>query len=168
MTDTTESNHGDTAPGPGWWKASDGNWYPPEQHASAAPPPPGAYGSAMPPASNGLATAAMVTGIVSVVLFWAFGLSALVGIVAVVLGIVALNKSKTLPNNAGKGQAIAGIVTGGVGILAGGLLIVGIAALGSEAENQFREVGESLEGGVNTDPSDGRCNMDRYMQDPDC
>jgi hypothetical protein len=30
-----------TAPqGPGWWQASDGNWYPPEQHPSYAPPPP--------------------------------------------------------------------------------------------------------------------------------
>lgn len=27
--------------GPGWWQASDGNWYPPEQHPNyAAPPPP--------------------------------------------------------------------------------------------------------------------------------
>lgn len=26
--------------GPGWWQASDGNWYPPEQHPSYAPPPP--------------------------------------------------------------------------------------------------------------------------------
>lgn len=26
----------DTPPGPGWWKASDGNWYPPDQHADPA------------------------------------------------------------------------------------------------------------------------------------
>lgn len=40
--------------GPGWWQASDGRWYPPEQHPAApppaappptAPPPPGAYAS---------------------------------------------------------------------------------------------------------------------------
>jgi hypothetical protein len=31
--------------GPGWWQASDGNWYPPEQHPSdAAPPPPAPAG----------------------------------------------------------------------------------------------------------------------------
>jgi len=29
-----------TPPGPGWWLASDGNWYPPEQAPGAAPPPP--------------------------------------------------------------------------------------------------------------------------------
>jgi hypothetical protein len=27
--------------GPGWWQASDGNWYPPQQQAGYAPPPPG-------------------------------------------------------------------------------------------------------------------------------
>lgn len=41
----------DTSQGPGWWQASDGKWYPPEQAPGAAPagPPPGAapaYGAA--------------------------------------------------------------------------------------------------------------------------
>lgn len=46
--------------GPGWWQASDGRWYPPEQHPSAAapvapppvvspPPVPPAYGQPGPP-----------------------------------------------------------------------------------------------------------------------
>jgi hypothetical protein len=36
------------AHGPGWWLASDGRWYPPEQHPSfRAPPPP--YGSVSTP-----------------------------------------------------------------------------------------------------------------------
>ena len=29
----------DTAQGPGWWLASDGKWYPPEQHPAPPPPP---------------------------------------------------------------------------------------------------------------------------------
>ncbi len=29
------------APGPGWWLASDGNWYPPETHPDGAPAGPG-------------------------------------------------------------------------------------------------------------------------------
>lgn len=28
----------DTPPGEGWWKASDGNWYPPEQHPGTPAP----------------------------------------------------------------------------------------------------------------------------------
>lgn len=36
----------DIAQGPGWWRASDGRWYPPEQHPtylSSLPPPPPAH-----------------------------------------------------------------------------------------------------------------------------
>ena len=43
----------DFSQGPGWWQASDGKWYPPEQAPGAqptAPPPgaPGAYGAPAP------------------------------------------------------------------------------------------------------------------------
>jgi hypothetical protein len=30
----------DVSQGPGWWQASDGKWYPPQQAPTAAPPPP--------------------------------------------------------------------------------------------------------------------------------
>jgi hypothetical protein len=30
----------DTSQGPGWWRASDGKWYRPEQHPNYRPPPP--------------------------------------------------------------------------------------------------------------------------------
>lgn len=167
MTDTTGTNR-DNAPAPGWWKASDGNWYPPQ--GQAPPPPPGAHNQPQNP-TNGLAIASMVTGIIAAVLFWAFGLSAIIGIVAVVLGFVGLSKSKNLPGRVGRGQAITGIVTGIVGIVAAFFILVGIAALGSSAEDQFRQVGtelESIDGGVNSDPANGWCNEDRYYQDPDC
>ncbi len=47
----------DEAPGPGWWKASDGNWYSPEQRpASPVPPPPVPPTSpSTPPSSPGTA-----------------------------------------------------------------------------------------------------------------
>ena len=37
----------DTSQGPGWWQASDGKWYPPEQAqpAAASPAPAGASGT---------------------------------------------------------------------------------------------------------------------------
>jgi uncharacterized RDD family membrane protein YckC len=47
----------DVPPGPGWWIASDGRWYPPEAHPGAAPPwaapPPG---SSYPPPAAGAQT----------------------------------------------------------------------------------------------------------------
>lgn len=43
-----------TAPGPGWWLASDGRWYPPELAASpAAMPPPSAPPMGLPPLAFG-------------------------------------------------------------------------------------------------------------------
>ena len=42
----------DVSQGPGWWMASDGKWYPPEQHpdyVAPAPPPPAAPPPASPP-----------------------------------------------------------------------------------------------------------------------
>ncbi len=57
MSDTPPSPPpSDTPPGEGWWKASDGNWYPPEQQ-------PGARGPIGRPRSTGL------TILVSIVTF---------------------------------------------------------------------------------------------------
>ena len=151
--------------GTGWWLASDGNWYPPEQRPGVAPPAPGyqpyqAYQPYQPTASasgsNGLATASMVLGIVSIVLFWAFGLSLLIGGLAVVLGAFGMSKSNSTPNRTGRGQAIAGMITGGLGAAAGILMIIGLAASGGDITE------------INTDPSDGYCDDDRWLQDPDC
>ena len=70
-------------------------------------------------AGNGVAVAAMVCGIASVVVGWipfvvAIGLAA--AIVAIVLGIVGLRRSRT--SGAGQGFAVTGIITGSVGVLA--------------------------------------------------
>lgn len=61
--------------------------------------------------NNGVATASLIVGIVSLV---CCGFPA--GIVAVILGIIGLNKSKTMCGN-GKGMAIAGIILGAVSIV---------------------------------------------------
>jgi hypothetical protein len=108
----------DTPPQPGWWRASDGRWYPPQSHPAAAPPPPGGYGVV--PPSNGMATAALVLGIVSICLFWAFGFGVVLGVLAVIFGIVGKRKASTLPGQPAAGRAVAGLVTGIVVWLAGG------------------------------------------------
>ena len=76
-------------------------------------------------AGNGLAVAAMVCGIASVVIGWipfvvAIGLAA--AIVAIVLGIVGLRRSRT--SGAGSGFAVAGVITGSIGVLASAVGIV--------------------------------------------
>ena len=48
----------DVSQGPGWWQASDGKWYPPEQGQTATAPPPPSFGAPAPaayPAASGYA-----------------------------------------------------------------------------------------------------------------
>lgn len=64
-------------------------------------------------ASNGLATAGFIVGLVSIFLPLIFGLGA--GVAGLVLSIVGANKSAT--TGTGKGLAIAGIILSAVGIV---------------------------------------------------
>ena len=74
-------------------------------------------------ATNGLAIASMVLGIVGIFLFCFY---AIPSILAVIFGGVALNQIKRDPaRTSGRGMAIAGVVTGLVGVC---LLVLIIAA----------------------------------------
>lgn len=113
----------------------------------AGPPPP-AYGQpqfGMPPVPagnrNGLGTAALVLGILSLVTWFLF-IGGLFGIVAVVLGFLGRSRAKRREASNG-GMALAGIVTGAVGILLTVLVIVGVAALFSTGE--FSNLTDCLE-----------------------
>ncbi|KLR62331.1 protein of unknown function (DUF4190) [Actinobacteria bacterium IMCC26207] len=115
--------------------------------------------------ANGTATAALVTGIVSLFLFWLCGLGALLGILAVALGIVGLSNSKKLIDNRGKGQAIAGIVTGSLAVLATIAVFAFFFLLGAVGSGS---VDYGVNSGANTDIPDGVCDAARYVRDPDC
>ena len=109
-------------PGGGWMAPSESDplsrgpaarsWEPP-------PPPPTPNVKASPP---GLAVASFVVGIFSVMV----GLLCAVpipGIIAVILGFVALSQMKNAPHPTGRGLAIGGIVMGGINLV---FFIVGI------------------------------------------
>ena len=100
-------------PSPGGWMAPsergpvDRPWQPPappdQPHARPSPPPPG------------VAIASFIVGIVGVMM----GLACAVpipGIIAIILGFVALNQLKKNPHSTGRGLAIAGIVMGAVNL----------------------------------------------------
>ena len=149
-------------PGPGWWLASDGKYYPPEQApaAPASPPPPAftaytpyAPGVVQATSTNGLAIASMVLGIL-----WIYWIGS---ILALVFGYVAKGQiERSAGRQGGRGMAIAGIVLGwiGVGFLA---LFIAIAVLARD------DIDDSFDG-INSDPADGVCNEERFMEDPDC
>jgi hypothetical protein len=147
-------------PGPGWWLASDGRYYPPEQAPGpvwSVTPPPQQYGGPVQPhyggptQTNGLAIAAMVLGIL-----WLYWIGS---ILALVFGYVAKKQiDESGGRQSGRGMAIAGIVLGWIGVAALALFAVFSVFLASSTD-----VGE-----INTDPSNGVCNEERFLQDPDC
>ena len=115
------------------------------------------YAQAPAPASNGMAVAALVVGIISLAGFLCVGVGGVVlGPIAVLLGILGLRRANALPGTPQKGVAIAGIVTGAIGLLIG-LAVVALFVLGA-----------SVDDGYNSDPSDGTCDFSRTFQDPDC
>lgn len=119
----------------------------------------------MPPRSqqsgqtNGLAVAALVVGILSIPIAFACGVGGLFGIAAVVLGFLGMKKANDELAGSGRGLAIGGIVTGVLGLLASIAIVLFWFVL---AENV-----DDIDG-INSDPSDGVCNEDRFLQDPDC
>ena len=93
------------------------------------------------PKSSGLALAAMIIGIASFPLLCLLGLGVLTGILAVVLGIIALVSINKNPTQGGKGLAITGIVTGGIAVVLTPLLIaILLPSLGKARELSQRSV----------------------------
>lgn len=94
--------------------------YPQQPPAYQAPVVyPGGPGYGVPAAPSGTNTQAllsMIFGIVSIVLLCCFGAGVLFGGAALVLGYLGLNKVKN-ENAGGRGMAIAGLITGGIGAL---------------------------------------------------
>ncbi|MEV1048495.1 DUF4190 domain-containing protein [Streptomyces sp. NPDC049916] len=99
-----------------------------------APPPPayggypgyGGYGMGpagwAPAPSNGLGTAAMVLGIISVVGFCLYGLNIVLGILALIFGIIGLGRAKR-GEATNRGMALAGVILGCIGMVIGSVLL---------------------------------------------
>ena len=118
---------------PGSWATPDVQtpptpaWVPPAVHTPQPqpqpwrPPPPPAYVKAP---SQALGLASMIVGLLGLV-FGVLCFGPVIGIVALVLGIIALTQNKKTPQYVGgRGFAIVGIVTGGLSLLIfGGMML---------------------------------------------
>lgn len=157
-------------PPPGGAPPPPGGTPPPPGGLTPGAPAPGQWGQPTPPGmpmpppqqssqTNGLAIAALIVGILSIPLAFACGIGGLFGIAAIVLGFLGLKKANDDLGGGGKGLAVGGIVTGGLGLLA----VIAWVVL-------FFVVADSVDDidGINSDPSNGVCNEDRFLQDPDC
>ncbi|MFI5828704.1 DUF4190 domain-containing protein [Streptomyces sp. NPDC051578] len=89
------------------------------------------------PGHNGLAVAALVTGIASLLLLWLWFVGIPLALVAIGLGVAALRRAR---NGAGRrGMAITGLVLGAVTVVLAGILIaVGVSVLNSDEGKDLR------------------------------
>ena len=105
------------------------------------------YYTPSPPKGSGLAIAAMVLGIVALVLFCFWYVSIPCAILAIVFG--AIGKSKADRGEAGgRGMAIAGLTCGIIAIVIDlliiGLIVVGFGFLDQEMRKQQLQQGASM------------------------
>ncbi|MGW9021826.1 DUF4190 domain-containing protein [Leucobacter chromiiresistens] len=121
----------------------------PNAHAApSAPPYTGSPAYAGGPAQpKGLALTALILGILSLIFCWVPIAGAVGGIVALVLGILALRKAQP------KGLALTGLITGAVaaviGIIVTILFFVGLSLLGGSIDDAQQAV-EACQSGAET------------------
>ncbi|WP_239109659.1 DUF4190 domain-containing protein, partial [Streptomyces anulatus] len=104
----------------------------------------GAYGAGpvgwAPAPNNGLGTAAMVIGIISVVGFCLYGVNIILGILALIFGIIGLGRAKR-GEATNRGMALAGVILGSVGIVVGaailGLIIWAATSAESDSDSDY-------------------------------
>ena len=86
----------------------------------------------------GMATAALVLGILAIVTSFTVIGGVLLGVLAVIFGVIAARRARR-GMGLGRGRAIAGVVTGVIGILLAALLIaVGVSVFNSSAGKNLR------------------------------
>ena len=143
---TPPQGSGDTPPPPppaGYGAPAE---QPPAYGAPAGPPagygapafgqPPGAFGAPGGHTSpkNGFGIAALVLGILSLVT-WFFLVGGLLGLIAIILGVIGRKRAKRGEATNG-GMALAGIITGAIGLLLTILAVAGIAAVFNSDEGR--------------------------------
>lgn len=114
-----------------------------------------------------LAITGMILGIVALLLWWSlwFGFAcAIIGLTLSIIGLVQVNKTK----DEGKGMAITGIVTSGIGLLISGILLaivtfaVGLAGIKMTVNNSnelTRTLNSSIEEVINNLDANSPANM---------
>lgn len=96
------------------------------------------YGPSVQRRGAGMAIAALVLGIVAIVLCWTVIGGIVLGLLTVILGLIAFRRAGR-GEAGGRGRALAGAITGAIGIvLAGLLLAVGISIWNSPGVQNLR------------------------------
>lgn len=96
---------------------------------------------------RGAALAALIFGIIALLIFWFPFVPVLVGLFAIVLAIIALSRMGRSPNRgrrAGRGMAVTGLVTGIIAVILGGVLSVGYFVAIRAVQPHWGEIQECL------------------------
>jgi uncharacterized protein DUF4190/zinc ribbon protein len=104
-----------------------------------APPAMPVAPSAPPQTGGGLAVAALVIGIVAIVLSFTIVFGFVLGGLAIVFGAIAIARART-PGTGGKGMGVAGLVLGIVAIFFAVLTIVFVVNLGHAVNDNFSNI----------------------------
>lgn len=113
------------------------------------PPPPeqpaydrsayGAHGQGGSSGGRGMAIAALVLGVLALLLCWTVIGGILLGLIAIVLGIIAAVRAGR-GQAQGKGLAVTGAVLGGIGLILSGVLVaIGVSVLNSESGQNLQD-----------------------------
>lgn len=117
-------------------------------------------GGATQEGGNGPAVGALICGILALVLFPLFPLAIILGIVAIILGVIGVRRARD-PATGRKGMAVAGLITGGLGLVLAVFVLIGVAVMLSDPD--MREPFERLWEG--DDPEEVLEDMERQMQE---
>ena len=104
-------------------------------------PPPGWTGAPAP--RNGMGTAALILGIVALVLAIPI-VGLLPGVVAVVLGIIGVRRANR-GEATNRGMAIGGIVTGALAVVLAVFILIAVGAFWSENKDEINDLGDCLD-----------------------
>jgi hypothetical protein len=101
-------------------------------YAAATPPaygdrPDTAYGAPARTGRNGMGTAALVLGILSIVFCWLWYIGGVLAILAIIFGVIGRGRAAR-GEATNRGSATAGLITGVVGIIATVAVIVALVA----------------------------------------
>lgn len=132
-------------PPPGGYQPPGGGYPPPGGYPGQ---PPGGYGAPaqQPRGGSGLAATALVLGILALLFSWTVVGGVLLGLPAVVLGLVASGRAKR-GRARGRGLAIGGIITGILGVV-GAIVVIalGVSFLNSDTGQNLRDCLEAAGG----------------------
>ncbi len=101
-----------------------------EQHGVKVAAPETNHVAVKQQSADGFAVTSLVTGILTIVLCWFWPLALILGVLALVFGLISYNKRRS-------GMALAGAICGGVGILLMIIFIIFVVAVTNEVTSTY-------------------------------